>query len=149
MARNRGDVLDPEVEDTTDTASEGTEAAEKPAKAKKEPKRGELPEGYVTPVGLAKALSEKEGVEIKPQMIYSYIKNAPKDDRLPLEDVTDSVGATRSVVKLDAGLAWWDRKNQRVAARKENAATKKATKEANKAAKAAAGDGEASATEAE
>jgi hypothetical protein len=147
MARgNKGDtaVADPEVEDTGAVA-DGSDA--KPEKKAKERKRGDLPEGYVTPVGLAKALSEQTGTTIPPQMVYSYIKNAPKDDKLALEEVQDSVGATRSALRLQDGLDWWARKNERVTNRKANADAKKAAKEAKAAEKANAS--EASADEAE
>jgi hypothetical protein len=122
-------------------------------KAKKEPARGDLPEGYVTPVGFAKVLSEKglqanrEGVvqtEVKPQMVYSYIKNAPKDDKFPLEQVKDSLGHERDAVLTEKGIEWWERKNARVAARTTNAKEK-----ADKKAAAAAKRAEEKTTEAE
>jgi len=145
MAR-RSDTTDVDVdtdgvEDVTE--SQETESAEKPAKAKKEPSRGDLPEGFVTPVGLAKILSERklhtnregETVEVKPQMVYSYIKNAPKDDPFPMQSVEDSIGKQRQAVEIEAGVAWWTRKNERTAQRKQNAAAK-AAKKAEKAATA-------------
>jgi len=125
---------------------EATADAPKAAKVKKEPARGDLPEGFVTPIGFAKILSEKglqkdragEVVkDVRPQMVYSYIKNAPKDDAFPLEDVTDSIGKTRSVVNIEKGLDWWTRKNDRTEARKTNAAAKEAKKAEKAAAKAA------------
>ena len=138
-----------EVEEVTPDELEQTEeVAEKKVKAKKEPARGELPEGYVTPVGLAKILTEAklhigrdgEPAEIRPQMVYSYIKNAPKEHPFPMETVTDSLGKERQVVKPEAGLEWWKAKNERSAARKASAA-EKATKKAEKAsAKEAEGD---------
>src|SRR5690606_25408877 len=85
------------VEEVEDVVEE-TPAAEETTETKQRgPKRGELPEGYVTPVGLAKVLSERklhtnrqgEAVEVKPQMVYSYSKHAPKDDPFPIETVTD------------------------------------------------------------
>lgn len=151
-------VENEEVEsvDTPEASEEG-----KTPKAKKEPKRGELPEGYVTPIGLAHELTKRglhqnragETVEVRPQMVYSYMKNAPKDDAFPSETVTDSIGAERNAVKLDAGIAWWERKNERVSQRKANAAAKaekKAQREAQKAQEATEAEGsEESATEAE
>ena len=142
------DVIDDVLEDGT------TEDEVKAPKAKKEPKRGDLPEGYVTPVGLAKELTERglhinregEAVEVKPQMVYSYIKNAPKDDPFPLETVTDSIGAERNAVVLEAGIAWWERKNERTAARKANAQAKaeaKAKRAEEKAAREAEAEAEA------
>jgi hypothetical protein len=148
MPRKNADV---EEVETVETPAEGT----KEAKAKKEPKRGDLPEGYVTPVQLAKELSERklhqnrdgETVDVKPQMVYSYIKNASKDDPFPIETVKDSIGADRQALKLEAGLEWWARKNERVAARKANAAEKAKKAEENKAKKAAAAEAENSETE--
>jgi hypothetical protein len=144
--------VDTEVEDVpTETTADN---AEKAPKAKKEPARGDLPEGYVTPVGLAKILSERklhtnregETVDVKPQMVYSYIKNAAKDDPFPMETVTDSIGKERQAVKVDDGVAWWIRKNERTAQRKQNAAQKAAAK-AEKAAKAEAAPAEEPAAE--
>lgn len=150
MARRTEDEVEAVVNDEQETVAEGTETAtqEKAPKAKKEPARGELPEGYVTPVGLTKLLNEKglhknragEVVEIRPQMTYSYIKNAPKDAPFPMEKVTDSLGKERDAVKVDAALEWWEAKNKRAAERKANAAdkaTKKAAKAAEKEAQAA------------
>lgn len=154
MARNQTAEVEVEVEDI-----ETVETVEKAPKAKAEPKRGELPEGYVTPIGLAKELTEQglhqnragETVEVRPQMVYSYIKNSPKDDTFPLVTVTDSLGKDRQAVKLEDGIAWWVRKNDRVAARKSSAAEKAAKKAERAAAKEAEAPAEAeeSALEAE
>ena len=151
-----------EVEDVENLVDEAEETAEekpaKKAKAKKEPARGELPEGYVTPVGLAKVLTEKglhtnrdgEVTEVKPQMVYSYLRNSPESDKFPLETIQDSLGKDRQVVKIEAGVAWWERKNERTAARKANAAEKAAKKAERAAAKEAeAEDDESVAEEAE
>jgi hypothetical protein len=161
----------PNTDSTPDQTSDG--AGNKPATKKAEPKRGQLPEGYVTPVGLATLLSQPKdgnaentdasnfrhtdrngGHDVKPQMVYSYIKNASKDAPFPLETVTDSIGASRQAVQIDAGLAWWDAKNERVAGRRQNAAAKAAAKAERAAAKPATeAEGETSdagdATEAE
>ena len=134
------DVDDIDLESEEDETEGGDE--EKPAKPKKEkkgPARGELLEGFVTPVTLAKVLTERrlhtnregEVVEVKPQMVYSYIKNAPKDHAFPMQKVTDSLGKERNAVNLEEGIAWWEAKNERAKARKENAAAK-ATKKAEK-----------------
>jgi hypothetical protein len=142
MARSKSttDVETPVETDTPAATPEGS--AEKPAKAKKEPARGDLPEGYVTPVGFAKILGEKglqknrEGEvvkDVKPQMVYSYIKNAPKDDPFPLENVKDSLDKERQVVKTEAGITWWERKNKRTEERKANAKAKADKTAANKA----------------
>lgn len=129
--------------------------AEKPVKEKKEPARGKLADGYVTPVGLAHALSQpKDGNAenddpsnwhytkgtdgshaVAPQMVYSYIKNASQDNPYPGATVTDSLGKSRdNVVKLEDGIAWWDRKSQKAAERRQNAA-EKAKAKAERAAK--------------
>jgi hypothetical protein len=121
---------------------------------------GNVVEGdkYVTPVGLAHELSKpldgnaentdpsnwrytkSRGADagshtVQPQMVYSYIKNAGEKSKnpFPLETVTDSLGKPRQVVKLSAGLAWWDEKNGRAKQRAESAADKAARKEANAA----------------
>lgn len=137
------DEADLDVDDIDlESEEDETEGDEKPAKVKKEkkgPARGELPEGFVTPVTLAKVLTERrlhtnregEVVEVKPQMVYSYIKNAPKDHAFPMQKVTDSLGKERNAVNLEEGIAWWEAKNERAKARKENAAAK-ATKKAEK-----------------
>jgi hypothetical protein len=144
MARNK-DVDEVETVDVDEVAPD-TETSEKPAKAKKEPVRGELPEGYVTPVGLAKVIEErklhtaKDGShEVKPQMVYSYIKNAAKEDPFPLTEVQDSLGHARKVVLVEDGVAWWERKNERTATRRANA-KEKADKKAAKATEAPAED---------
>jgi hypothetical protein len=132
-----------ELEDVEEV-SDAPEANEEKAKAKKEKERtrGDLPEGYVTPIGLCKELNERNlgrdrngnEKELKPQEVYSSIKNAPKDYAFPGETVEDSVGSPRFVVKLEAGVEWWEAKNKRTAERRENAA-EKAAKKAEKASK--------------
>ena len=140
------DVND-ELEETAEVGGVSEGKAKREPKPKKEPARGELPEGYVTPVGLAKVLTEKklhigrdgQPAEIRAQMVYSYIKNAPKDHPFPLETVTDSLGKERQAVKVEAGVEWWEAKNERTAQRKANAA-EKATKKAEKAKAAESAD---------
>jgi hypothetical protein len=156
-----GDVeaVDPDVDmpaaDAETVSPESDVVAEKPAK--KGPKRGELPEGYVTPVGLAKLLTahykendpdklNKAG-DFPSQQVYSYIRNAPADSPFPLETVTDGNGTERSVVKIDAGLQWFLDKDTRTSARKQNAAEKAAAKAAKSAEKPAAGATEGSVVE--
>jgi hypothetical protein len=135
----------PDVEDV-DTPEDETDSPageSKPPKTEKVPARGDLPEGYVTPVGLAKLLNEdlskysSTGNAITPQMVYSYIKNAPKDHPFPITEVTDSLGKSRQALLATDGLTWWEEKNARVAARKSNAAKKAADKEASAAKKEA------------
>jgi hypothetical protein len=126
---------DDEVEEVAEAATADTpkKAAAKP----KEKSRGDLPEGYVTPVGLAKLLTEQglggqnedgSNKEVKPQVVYSYIKNAPAAHPFPLETVTDSLGKERQALVADKGLDWWRAKNERAAARKANAAEKASKK---------------------
>jgi hypothetical protein len=127
------DGEDDEVEFVADGTATGTNGAAKPAKAPKEPARGALPDGYVTPVGLAHELNKRQlgktdeagnYVEIPPQQVYSYIRNAPAAHPFPLEELNDSLGKPRKVVRIDAGVQWWEAKNERAAARKNNAAAK-------------------------
>jgi hypothetical protein len=149
MPRKQNQNQDVETVEETEEVATPEASAEKKATKKSEPKRGDLPEGYVTPVGLAKILGER-GLqknragevltEVKPQMVYSYIKNAPKDDQFPLEDVEDSKGNTRSAVKVDAAIEWWERKNARTAERSANAAKKAEAKAQRAAAKAEEGE---------
>jgi hypothetical protein len=97
--------------------------AETPTPAKEE--KPALPDGYVTPIGLAKILSKHYDKDYKPQMVYSYIKNAPKDHPFPLEEVNG-----RKVVNAEAGLKWFVDKDARVAERRANSEAKAAKKAA-------------------
>jgi hypothetical protein len=136
------DVEEPDEDvEETDGESEETESGESTDKAPKKPTKGDLPEGFVTPIQFAKILGERElhtdrdgnvVKDVKPQMVYSYMKNSPKDDRLEPQEIEDSNGVKRSVLVLEEALAWWARKNERAAQRKANAA-EKAQKAANKA----------------
>lgn len=63
---------------------------------KKEP----LPSGWLTPTGLAKVLSEKEGVEIRPQRIYGYVKSGKN---FPHKLHTDG----RVIVDEKLALTWF------------------------------------------
>lgn len=146
--KENADVETVEETDVVDVA-EGTE--EKPAKKAKEKARGDLPENFVTPVGFATILSARglqknragEVVtDVKPQMVYSYMKNAPQQDPFPIETITDSLGKERQVVDIEKGVEWWERKNARTDARKANAAEKAAKKAAKAAEKAAEDDSE-------
>lgn len=132
----------PDADETEEV--EVTEEKAKEKKPAKEKSRGDLPEGYVTPVGLAHELG-KRGLQknkagevletVPPQQVYSYIKSAPKDHPFPGEMVKDSLGNERFAVKLDDALAWWVAKNERAEARKQNAADKAAKKAQAKAKK--------------
>jgi hypothetical protein len=152
MSRRNTQVDEVEtVTEDVETVAEGTEPTA--PKAKKEPARGELPEGYVTPVGFAKIVTERElhtardgSHDVKPQMVYSYIKNSPKEDAFPLQTVTDSLGHERQAVLIEDGVAWWARKNERVGNRKANAEAK-ATAKAERAAAKATEDASTESTE--
>lgn len=142
--RDNTATVDPEVEalaEQEETEVSPAEAAAKPEAKAKGPKRGTLPEGKVTPVGLAAILTERklhqnkagEIVPVKPQMVYSYMKNSTKEDRLETHEIQDSNDQPRQVFDIEKAVEWWERKNKRVAERKANAAAK-ATKAAEKAA---------------
>jgi len=145
------DDVDAPVEDNeTDEAPAVVDDTKPAAAAKaKEKARGDLPEGYVTPVGLAHALTEhykatnpsklNSAGEFASQMVYSYVKNAPKDRPFPMETIKDSIGKDRQVVKLEAGLEWFKQKDAQVKERKDNAAAKAAAKAERAAAKPAEG----------
>jgi hypothetical protein len=143
-----GDGEDDEVE-FVPTADASATATDKPAKEKAPPKekaRGELAEGLVTPVGLAHVLTERglggkdeDGANkvVPPQVVYSYIKNAPAAHPFPGGTVKDSLGKDRdNVVEVEAGVKWWADKNERAAARRANAAKKAQDLAAKAAAKA-------------
>lgn len=155
------DVDVPAEDDEVEEIATG-EATEAEAKPKKEvaPKRGDLQEGDVTPVQLAKELSkpidgnpENEDPSnwrytkktdgshvVVPQMVYSYLKN-PGDLKIR-NGVVDSNGVARNnIVNLTEALAWWDAKAEKAVERAANAKTK-AEKAAAKAA-AAPAEGEA------
>lgn len=156
-------VAEPEVEDLdVDTLEDeleeiAGETEDKPkAKAEKvpaAPKRGDLPEGWVTPVAFAKYMTENDlhrdkddnVAELKPQVVYSYIKNAPKDHPFPnsedgkLLEVEDSNGVSRGAFELADGIKWWADRRERANARKANAAAKTAKKTAKPANKPIAG----------
>jgi hypothetical protein len=146
-------VADDETEEVAIDSTSATAKAAKPTG----PTRGDLPEGYVTPVGLAHALTKEglggEGKVVPPQMVYSYMKSAPAAHPFPVESVKDSNGNERQAVKVDAGLQWWREKNERVAAKKANAAQKATAKaekaKATDAETAPVAEAEAAATEAE
>jgi hypothetical protein len=143
----RSAAANPDVETPSDGEVVDTEQP-KAAKAPKAPKRPPLPEGLATPVGLATFISKRDGQELKPQMVYSYLKNAPKDAPFPYVDEANygpgSFGGRKQVFVLTDGVAWWDAKSERIAGRKAVAAQKKADKEARAASKgAAAPQGEA------
>jgi hypothetical protein len=93
------------------------------------PRRGELPEGYVTASEFARLVVarglqvRRDGTpgKLRAQSVYTYARNAPATDPFPLYDVVDSAGVERRAVKVDEALPWWERKNTRVEARRRNA----------------------------
>jgi hypothetical protein len=152
------DVTAPEDDETETIPSDQERAGQGPAdpskastpKAPKNP-RWAPPEGYLTPVGFAKVVTERKlhtprgataPAEVSSQMVYSYAKNSPASDKFPMTyfdasgnavtevNGTEITGANfkelgvHQAVKVEEGVAWWERKNERVAARAQNAAAK-------------------------
>jgi hypothetical protein len=75
----------------------------------------ELPDGYLTLVGFAKFLAKPKSqggryVLVKPQVLYSTAKNTKS---FPVETHVDG----RQIINVEAGLQWWDDKEQRKADR--------------------------------
>jgi len=133
---NDDDNLDVDVPDDTDDAPSETVAEAKPAKATGTP-RTKAPEGFVKPVEFAKVLSAHLGKTVPPQVVYSYIKNnSGESARNPFP--VHELDGYAWYVKPEEGLAWWDAKNGRVAASKEERAAKAAKKAAAPAAEAPA-----------
>lgn len=116
-------VDDVPVVDVTDEHEEAATAPAKKARKVTEPKLGALPDGFVTPYGLAKVINERglytgsceDGVA--PQMIYSYLRSAAGTARaFPGQEVNG-----RLAVEVEAGVAWWVAKNERAATRRRSA----------------------------
>jgi hypothetical protein len=112
MARSNTAAADTSEETTAST--EGTTEAPTEAKAEKKTKH-DLPDTHVTPVGFAHLLKSERGVEVRPQVIYGYLKNS-KDFAQHASIHTDG----RNIVAKEGALAWWDAKEARKA---EKAAT--------------------------
>jgi hypothetical protein len=134
------DVDAPEAAE--DSVEEGTAEAPK-AEKKKKSTRAPVPEGFISPVAFAKVLTEhlkqdhpELGVrleadkEIRPQVVYSYIKNNPSGGKYPFP--THAAEGRAFVIKADEGLQWWDEKDLRVRASKAAKAEKEAKKAAAK-----------------
>lgn len=117
-------------QETGDTA--GTEAAldPKPAKVAKAPARPPVPEGYIAPVAFAKKLSEHYGYEVRPQVVYSTIRQSNSGDNPKNPLPVYSEGGRDNLLKLDEAFAWWMAKDERVAARKAAKAAQPAKTEA-------------------
>lgn len=78
-------------------------------------KKDPLPKGWLTPTGLAKVLSEREGTEIRPQRIYGYVKSGKE---FPHKAHTDG----RVIVDEKLAIAWFDELKARKAATAEDEA---------------------------
>lgn len=141
------DVDAPEGGEAEDTVAEGTDVAPKAEKAKKEPARPPVPEGFISPVKFAKVLTEhlrSKGKltaeqEVRPQVVYSYIKNNGADSKHPFP--THSAEGRAVVLKADEAVAWWDAKDERVAAGKVARAEKAKAKAEKDAAKPESAEG--------
>jgi hypothetical protein len=186
MARNQTaspEVDVPDTDEVDEVAESTTEAPQTKDTTPRNP-RWTPPEGFSTLAGFAKHVTQaklhtprgaSEPAAVPSQMVYSYAKNAPRDDPFPTKyfnsdnAVVDEVNGNKitpenykelgvhQAVNIEEGLAWWGRKNDRVAAKAQNAA-QKAAKAADKGKPATAdavvevedGDGdEGAATEAE
>ena len=104
-------MSDQSTEETTEAPT-----AEAPAKTKKDP----VPDGWETPVNFAKRLTANSGSDVRPQIVYGYIRNSKG---FPSKQNTDG----HYLVNIEEGLKWMEEK-----------AARKAAREAEKAAKAAA-----------
>ena len=96
----------------------------------------ELPDGlseddYVKPVKLAKELSEAEGKDVRPQIVYGYIRNGG------LQAYTKG-GEGRFIIRSEFD-AWVQEKAQKKAEREAKAAEKAAKKAEKEAAGETAG----------
>ena len=137
-------------EDEVDTipADGGTAEApaDKGAKTKKESTRPPVPEGKVSPVAFAKILTDhlrqdhpELGVrlpadkEVRPQVVYSYIKNNPAGSKNPFP--THEAPGRAVVLDPQEALNWWDEKDRRVTKGKQERAAKAAAKAEKDAAK--------------
>lgn len=83
----------------------------KPAKAasKKDP----LPDGWLTPSGFAKQLSESTGTDVRPQRIYGYVKSG-KD--FPFKNHTDG----RVILDVAKAIKWFNDLQARKTAKEES-----------------------------
>jgi len=156
----------PVDDESTDAPAEETPKEKKESKSKRPP----VPSGFDTPINFAHALTARlqtegkleENEVFKPQVVYSYVKNKSKADPFPVYEVDkDGVeheehvdGVTRPLLKVVDGefveaMAWWDRKDERVAKRKENAKAKAQAKADKAAAKPAQTEAEGDAAPSE
>jgi hypothetical protein len=142
-------------DDETEVVGDGKTAAPKDEKAAKEKTtRPAVPQGYIAPVEFAKVLtahlreehpelgvrlpSPSGKTEVKPQEVYSYIKNndagsknpfpAVKGDDINPETQKPYAPGRALILKAEDGLKWWDEKDLRVKAGKVERAEKAARK---------------------
>ena len=113
------------TDETTDTStnSDGEPVTGEAKPAKESTKKTAVPEGHLSPVDFAKKLSEVKGEEVRPQIVYGYLKNMKE---FPQVDRGEGV-VPRIVIPTDDALAFLNTKA-------EERATKKAEKEAKAAA---------------
>jgi hypothetical protein len=119
------DVDAPQATDAEDTVVE-TPTEDKPAT--KTSSRPAVPEGFISPVQFAKELTN-EANPIRPQVVYSYIKNNGANSKHPFP--LHSAEGRHGVVKAEEGINWWTELRNRVASSKAAAAEKAAKKTAN------------------
>jgi hypothetical protein len=112
------EVVEPQGEATAEGATE--------AKAEAKPKTTKvaLPEGYVTPVAFAKQLTEKTGEEVRPQIVYGYIKNTKN---FPFVERAEN---PRFMVKVPEAFTFLEEKQAERAQKKEAKAAAEAAKAA-------------------
>jgi len=108
-------------------------AAEEAEATTKESKIAPKPEGFVSPYRFAELLSEHVGRDIRPQTVYAMVRNQPKlsdGTPFPVEQNTDA----HYMVNVEAGLAWFDtRQNERAASKAAKATAAAAADEKTQA----------------
>jgi hypothetical protein len=122
--------------ETAAETEETTAATETAAPVAK--KRHDVPDDKVTPIALKNHLV-KEGLapkDTKPQQFYTFVKNPGKNDPFPAKHY-DADGneysepqthpetgdvTTRPGLDLEAGVAWWKRRLERIANKSTGAA---------------------------
>jgi hypothetical protein len=108
-----------EVETTDEAAT--AEGEETKSKSKKTP----LPDGYQTPVGFTHVLKEQRGVDVRPQVIYGYVRN----NKAFQEFSGTNEGDGRVILNVERALAWWDEKEAKKAEREQKKAAEAAAEE--------------------
>jgi hypothetical protein len=115
---------DPKAQATADATKTNEQ---NPPKKEKAP----LPDGFITPVQFAKKLSEKLGKDIRPQVIYGYVRNS-KD--FPSQKNTDGA----FIVDEAKAFTWYDQKEARRVEREAAKTAKEAAAAKESSAPAAA-----------